>query len=55
MVDKNGDTPQDKCAEELEQDYKKGVQKEPPTDQRLANCFRILHGEFLNKKSGTRW
>ena len=44
-----------KCAEELEQDYKKGVQMEPPTDQRLANCFRILHGEFLNKKSGTRW
>ena len=36
---KVGDTPQDKCAEELEQDDKKVVQKEPPTDQRLANMF----------------
>ena len=32
VQDKCGDTPQDKCAEELEQDYKKVVQKEPPID-----------------------
>ena len=30
VQDKSGDTPQDKCAEELEQDYKKVVQKGPP-------------------------
>ena len=53
IQDKCGDTPQDKYAEELEQDYKKVVQKGPPIDQRLANVFRILHGKFLNKKSGT--
>ena len=52
VQDKSGDSPQDKCAEELEQDYKKVVQKRPPVDQRLANLFQ--HGEFLNKKNGTR-
>ena len=30
VQDKSGNTPQDKCAEELEQDYKKVVQKGPP-------------------------
>ena len=30
VEDKNGHTPQDKCAEELEQNYKKVVQKGPP-------------------------
>ena len=33
VQDKSGDVPQDKCAEELEQDYKKVVQKGPPIDQ----------------------
>ena len=32
VEDKSGDTPQDKCAEELEQDYKKVVQMGPPID-----------------------
>ena len=48
VQNKSGDNPQDKCVEELEQDYKKVVQKEPPIDQRL----RVL--QFLNKKNGTR-
>ena len=55
VQDKSGDTPQDKCAEELEQDYKKVVQMGPPIDQHTLMCLRILHGEFLNKKNGTRW
>ena len=54
VQDKSGDTPQEKLAE-LEQDYKKVVQKGSPIDQRLAMCFRILHREFLNKKNGTTW
>ena len=33
VQDKSRDTPQGKCAEELEQDYKKVVQKGPPIDQ----------------------
>ena len=55
VEDKSGDTPQDKCAEELEQDYKKVVQMGPPIDQRLANVFQDLAWELLNKKNGTRW
>ena len=55
VQDKSGDTSQDKCAEELEQDYKKVVQMGPPIDQRLANVFQDLAWELLNKKNGTRW
>ena len=51
VQDKSGDTPQDKCAEELEQDYKKVVQKGPPIDQRLANVFQDLAwGIFKQEK-----
>ena len=53
VQDKSGDTPQGKCAEKLEQDYKKVVQKGPPNDQRLANVFQdFAWGIF--KKNGTR-
>ena len=51
VQDKSGDTPQDKCAEELEQDYKKVVQKGPPIDQQLANVFQDLAwGIFKQEK-----
>ena len=51
VQDKSGDSPQDKCAEELEQDYKKVVQKGPPLDQRLANLFQDLAwGTFKQEK-----
>ena len=39
---KSGETPQDKCTGELEQDSKKVVQKGPPIDRRLANVFQDL-------------
>ena len=44
VQDKSGDTPLEKFAEELEQDYKKVVQKgpPPPIDQRIANVFQDL-------------
>ena len=42
VQDKSGDTPQDKCAEELEQDYKKVVQKRPRMNQQLTNVFQDL-------------
>ena len=49
--DKNGDTPQDKCAKELEQDYKKVVQKGPSIDQRLTYVFQDLAwGIFKQEK-----
>ena len=49
--DKSGDTPQDKCAKELEQDYKKVVQKGPSVDQRLAHVFQDLAwGIFKQEK-----
>ena len=52
VQDKSGDVPQDKCAEELEQDYKKVVQKGPPIDQRLTNVFQYLvWGIFRQEKS----
>ena len=41
VQDKSGDTPQEKFAE-LDQDYKKVVQKGSPIDQRLANVFQDL-------------
>ena len=48
---KSGDTPQGKYAEELEQDYKKVVQKRPHIDQRLANVFQDLAwGIFKQEK-----
>ena len=48
---KTGDTLQDKCAEELEQDYKKVVQKGSPIDQRLANvCQDLAWGIFKQEK-----
>ena len=51
VQDKSGETPQDKCAEELEQDYKKVVQKGPPIDQQLANVFQDLAwGIFKQEK-----
>ena len=47
----DGDTPQDKFTEGLEQDYKKVVQKGPPIDQRLANVFQDLAwGIFKQEK-----
>ena len=53
VQDKSGDTPQDKCAEELEEDDKKVFQKEPPADQRLANMFQDLAcGIFKQEKWG---
>ena len=51
VQDKSGDTPQDKCAEELEQDYKTVVQKGPTIDQRLTNVFQDLAwGIFKQEK-----
>ena len=51
VEDKSGDTSQDKCAEELEQDYKKVVQKGPPIDHRLANVFQdLVWGIFKQEK-----
>ena len=54
VQDKSEETPQDKCTEELEQDSKKVVQRDPLLIRDSLMCFRILHGEFLNKKNGTR-
>ena len=56
VQDKSGDTPQDKCAEKLEQDYKKVVQKDPLMISDSLMCFRILHREFLRKMGpGDEW
>ena len=48
---KSGGTPKNKCAEELEQDYK----KDPLFISNLLMCLRIGHGEYLNKTNGARW
>ena len=51
VQDKSGETPQDKCTEELEQDSKKVVQKGPPLDRRLPNVFQDLAwGIFKQEK-----
>ena len=50
VQDKSGDTPQDKCAEELEQDYKTVVQKGPTIDQRLTVFQDLAWGIFKQEK-----
>ena len=54
VQDKSGDSPQDKCAEELEQVTKKWFKRDPLLISDWLIYFRILHGELLNKKNGTR-